>query len=155
MSLEQASRLARESFGIVGSVAPLASERDQNFHIQSDSGEHYVLKIANVLEPAEVTDLQTRALLHVAARDPQLPIPRVCQTLNGATETRVELDADRRCTARLLTFLPGLPLDQGASTPRLRAQLGRCLAKLDTALGDFSHPAATRSLLWDMTRAPL
>lgn len=153
VSIERAETIARESFGVVGRATPLASERDQNFCIESHPNRRYVLKVASPLEPAEVTDLQTRALLHVAARDPQLPTPRVLRTTTGATETSVEAGENRRCTVRLLTFLPGLPLGRRTSTPGLRAELGRQLAKLDKALAGYSHPAAKRSLLWDLTRA--
>jgi len=56
-------------------VHRLDSERDQNFRLRSLSGREYVLKIANPDEDRAVTNLQTEALLHLAAADPDLPVP--------------------------------------------------------------------------------
>lgn len=153
LSKDQVEQIVAESYGITGSATALDSERDQNFHIKAPAGDEYVLKIASSLEPVEVTSFQTQALLHVAARNPRLPIPQVCRTTAGATETVFETEAKQRLTIRLLTYLPGIPLGKRASTIGLRVQLGDCLAKMGEALRDFSHPAARHDLLWDMTHA--
>ena len=72
-----AQRVAAEHYGLIATVHRLDSERDQNFRLRSLSGREYVLKIANPAEDRAVTNLQTEALLHLAAADPGLPVPRL------------------------------------------------------------------------------
>lgn len=72
-----AQRLAAEHYGLIAAVHRLDSERDQNFRLRALSGREYVLKIANPAEDRAVTNLQTEALLHLAAADPDLPVPRI------------------------------------------------------------------------------
>ena len=153
LSSEAAERVARDHFGVVGSATALDSERDQNFHIRTLHGPGYVLKIANPLESPEVTDFQTQALLHIAASDADLPVPRVCSTSDGATQTRIDIGSHQQSTVRLLTYLSGVPTSACNSTPRLRADLGACLARLGKALFDFSHPSANHPLLWNLSSA--
>ena len=153
LSCDVAQQIAREHFGVSGAAAPLGGERDQNFHIQTPQGPGFVLKIANPLEHSEVTDFQTQALARIAAREPDLPVPRVCATTSGAAHASINIGGRQQSTVRLLTYLPGVPLAEAPSTPRLRARLGACLARMDRALGDFSHPGADRGLLWNMVNA--
>ena len=153
LSCAEAERIARERFDVSGSAEGLSSERDQNFHLQAADGQEFVLKIANPREDPAVTNFQTRALIHIASRDPDLRVPRVCTTIRGATETTVDIGQDQHCTVRLLTYLSGVTLDNVQSTPQLRRNLGLHLARLGRALGDFSHPAADHEILWDMKHA--
>ncbi|MCW5758536.1 MAG: hypothetical protein KIS90_02035, partial [Phenylobacterium sp.] len=73
----EVERRAERTFGVRGRAERLTGERDQNFRLQAEGGEAYILKISNSAEDAPVTDLQTRALLHMAAADPGLPAPKV------------------------------------------------------------------------------
>ena len=86
-----AQKLAAEHYGLRATAHRLDSERDQNFRLRTLDGRQYVLKIANPSEDRAVTNLQTEALVHLAAVDPDLPIPRVFPALNGATGARYRL----------------------------------------------------------------
>jgi len=74
---QQVKEILRARFGLVGDLLPLESERDQNFHLAAATGEHFVVKIANSAEHPAVVELQTKALQHIAAIDPELPVPKV------------------------------------------------------------------------------
>lgn len=163
-SAERAAELAREIFGVIGTAEQLGSERDQNFHIRpappserhdpgggSDPG--YVLKISNRAEDPAVLDLQQSALAHVAAVDPELPIPRLHPTLDGARSRSVSGADGARHSVWLLSYLPGLRLSDVRQTARLRHNLGCAIAQLARALRGFFHPAAGRELLWDLKHA--
>ncbi|HLM80143.1 MAG TPA: phosphotransferase [Terriglobales bacterium] len=66
---------------------------------------------------------------------------------------RVLRNGDERFV-RLLSFLPGSVLaDVRPHTPELLRSLGRLLGRIDHALQDFSHPATTRALKWDLAQA--
>jgi Ser/Thr protein kinase RdoA (MazF antagonist) len=153
-SKAQAEEIAQRAFGIRATAHPLASERDQNFHLRAEDGSEWVLKIANPAEDPGILDMQTRALLHIARVDPTLPVPPVRATPEGARFQEVEADDGRRSSVRVLGFLPGLLLDGAPPHPALARDVGAVTARLARALRDFSHPASRHALLWDLSQAP-
>jgi len=148
-----AQRLAAEHYGLIAAVHRLDSERDQNFRLRSLSGREYVLKIASPTEDRAVTNLQTEALLHLAATDPELPVPRIFPARNGMTELDIAFDDGSTRVVRLLSFLPGMPMHAVTGSAVLRRDLGRCAARLARGLSDFSHGGAHHKLLWDIQHA--
>ncbi len=153
VSCRAAETIAEQHFGLAGSAKGLSSERDRNFHLRTDDGREFVLKIANSREHPGVTEFQSRALLHIASRAPQLPVPRVCNTLTGAIQSRTALNGGEWCTVRLLSYVPGRPIADATCPPAVRNKLGEYLARIGKALRDFSHPHADHPLLWDMKKA--
>lgn len=77
ITVERAEELAAGIFGVTGSAHPLSSEKDANFRIVPVSGPPALLKITNAAEDRAVTDMQTAALMHLAAVDPALPVPHI------------------------------------------------------------------------------
>jgi Ser/Thr protein kinase RdoA (MazF antagonist) len=153
LSLAEAADLAARLYGVHTKAELLTSERDENFRLVAADERAYLLKISNPGDPDDVVGLQTACLDHIAAVDPARPVPRVLPTLAGANGDHIILPDGRRCAVRLLTYLEGTP---AKGTPRSRAQriqLGAELAKLDLALRDFAHPAASHDLLWNVARA--
>ncbi|WP_018150724.1 phosphotransferase [Leeia oryzae] len=149
-SLEDAAACLWQHYGLRGVASPLNSERDENFHIRADNGQEYVLKFTHPAEDPGVTDFQTRALMHAAQRDPELPIARIMPRLDGEPYGRVQIDHGPARILRLYSYLQGTPLHQISRTPAQRRHLGMTLARLNIALQDFSHPSAGHELLWDI-----
>lgn len=152
VSTAEAAAILHCHFGLQGEVTALTSERDRNFRLRLADGRAFVLKLAHPAEPAAVTNLQTAALLHLAARDPALPVPAVVPGLDGAPERRLTFGDGRAMVTRLITYLEGEPLHRATASPAQARALGLVLGRLDRALADFRHPAMERSLLWDATR---
>ena len=151
---DEAARLLRELYGIEGVCSRLYSERDQNFRVHAADGTGYVLKIANSDEDPGVLDMQHQALAHVEARDPELPVPRVIRTRDGAMSDTVN-DVDGKAhIVRLLSFMPGIDLADVPPTPKVLRALGATTARLDKALRSFFHPSGNHVLLWDLKRLP-
>jgi Ser/Thr protein kinase RdoA (MazF antagonist) len=142
------ARLARDHWGLTGTLHPLTSERDQNHRIETHSGS-FTLKLANPAEPPGLTEFQTLALIHLATSAPDLPIPHVVPALDGRAIIPTPDGA-----LRLLTWLPGTPLAHLPRTPALAASIGTALGQLDAALSSFHHPAADHHLLWDIRNTP-
>lgn len=145
LTAAQASALALQHFGVQGRMVRLTSERDLNIRITTPT-QAYVLKLANPAEPSEVTDFQTRALLHLEATD--LPVPRVIRTQGGATEA-----ATPHGTLRLLTYLRGTPLHATPRSPAQTAAMAQMAARITLGLQGFTHPAADHVLQWDIKHA--
>src|SRR5437016_8473708 len=101
-----AASLAEELYGIRGSATPLPSERDQNFFLETESGEKFVLKIANALEDRALLDAQHAAMTHISQ---QISLrPRVVPGLSGDTIATVESPTGVQNLVRLFTYLPGV-----------------------------------------------
>jgi Ser/Thr protein kinase RdoA (MazF antagonist) len=115
------------------------------------AGRH-VLKVAHPLDDPVVLDLQCAALRHAARRDPGLPLPHLVPDRDGAVlRSVVGADGEPRL-ARLLTYLEGVPLDYGTTSPAQRAVVGSAAGRLSLALADLEHPGADRALAWDLQR---
>ena len=144
--------LLQREYGLAGPLSPLVSERDQNFRLDAQGGEQFVVKIANAEEPLEITDFQVQALRRLEAEGCAVAVPRVLPTKPGRAMTTVE-SRGARYRLRVVTYLPGMPLEGRSPDTRIAFDMGRSLALIDRALAGFSHPGESQVLLWDMQRA--
>ena len=148
LSEGESRALLQAHWGLEGDLRRLTSERDLNWRVTTPSG-RFVLKIANAAEDPAVTRFQNAALLHIAARDPELPVPRVVPAAGG--ETDITLPAGH--LIRLLTYVEGRPMHEVPVTAALRRSLGAMAGRLTRALEGFRHPAADHVLQWDLKQA--
>jgi hydroxylysine kinase len=148
-SIEFTQNFVRRCYGIECEVRQLACERDQIFAIHGKDGSKNVLRFTNTAEDPAVTNFQTEALRHLNVVNPGLPVPRLILDRNHDAEVRLSLDDGRSSIARMITYLPGVPL---ASVPHrnpdVRASMAESIAQLGRALRGFFHPAANHELLW-------
>lgn len=152
LSLAAASHLVGETWGLPAPrTTSLASERDLNILVDDS----HVLKVSNPAEPAEVVDMEVAAMAHAARCDPELPLPRTVPTLTGDSIHPITDESGRRCLTRLITIVPGAPLEGSPITEDMAEQVGRAAARVSVALQGFYHPAAgDRDLDWDLRRLP-
>ncbi|MDX6599916.1 MAG: hypothetical protein QOE87_3803 [Gaiellales bacterium] len=146
-ALEDARELARERFGVEGTVAELGSHQDQNVLVDSGTG-RFVLKIANAAFGKAELDLQNRAMVHLAERlSFEVPVP--CAALDGSELVAVERDGVTY-VLRLVTFIEGEPLiDAGHLAAPVLSSLGAVAGEVARALEGFEHAAADRAMQWD------
>lgn len=149
--IEVLDLLTRE-YGLQGKLSPLVSERDQNFRLDATDGRQFVVKIANSAEPAQITDFQIQALLHLEASACRVAVPKLVRTRVGEASSNITT-ADVSNVLRVVSYVPGRPVEGTVPGPVLAYAMGQCLAELDSALGDFSHAGESQVLLWDMQRA--
>ncbi|MFN7943409.1 MAG: aminotransferase class III-fold pyridoxal phosphate-dependent enzyme [Thermoanaerobaculia bacterium] len=144
--MAEASALAERLYGIRATVFDLPSERDQNFLLQSESGERFILKLANPAERRELLEAECAVMLHL---EPSGLTPRLIRTLDGSAIGMHGLQF-----VRLIAALPGRTLGTAPlHTDALRRDLGRALGRLDRALANFDHPAFHRDFHWDLANA--
>lgn len=151
LGTEEVIRVVRDDYGLRGELQPLLGERDQNFRLTVRDGERYVVKIANTAEDPRVTDLQVCALQHMARHACAVTVPRVIPNRRDDLLTAIPV-ADSEYLLRIVTYLPGRPLEEVRLDAGIAAQLGRCLAGVGAALRDFDHPGDTQALIWDIRR---
>lgn len=153
-TVEDASRLALELYGLEASARLLPGEYDHNFQLKSTAGSEFVLKIAPTGAQRDVLDLQNRALEHLATRDPSLVSQQVYASVPGETIATMTDADNQEHFVRLLSYVPGCPLAQvKPHTSELLQNLGSLMGKVDRALQDFEHPAAHRALKWSLPGA--
>ena len=153
VSCEEASRCARELYGIESAAVALAGERDDNFRLTDPDRGSYVLKFMDDGAGSASGDCGVRVLGHLHREDPGLPTPRPIRTRTGEDVGRFTVRGTPRHTL-LIDLLPGEPLSAHAVTAPLLADLGGVLGRLDRALRGFFHPALEQSLAWDVRRLP-
>jgi 4-aminobutyrate aminotransferase-like enzyme/Ser/Thr protein kinase RdoA (MazF antagonist) len=147
-SAEEAELFVNELYGFSGSVKSLPSERDQNFLITQDSGERFVLKIANSTENYTLLEAQNEVMGHIAPTESLLP--NVVPSLKGEKIEAISDAKGGKHFVRLLTYLEGQPMGNiKRHSPELMFDLGQKLGRLDQALQDFDHPALHREFHWD------
>ncbi|MDX5693682.1 phosphotransferase [Brenneria sp. L4-2C] len=152
MSCRQAAEIVWRLYGLRGHIELLQGERDLNFRLTVTPERRYMLKVINAAEPAGVSHFQTNILLHIAQYAPDLRVPRIVITQHQLAEPQVEANGVS-LRVRLVSYLDGMPQHAASPSVELMRELGKNLARLDLALQGFSHPAAHRPLLWDISRA--
>ncbi len=148
-----AAEIAQRHYGISGEVKTLTAEKDANFLLRLPSGEAALLKITNAAEDRAVTDMQTAALMHLAATDPSLPVQRICRSLNGNPCEIAQARDGQSHVVRLMTFLEGTVLSNATPRAGLFHALGDFHARVTLGLRGFFHPAAGHFLQWDIKQA--
>jgi len=151
---EAARLILREAFGVTGSLTALAGERDQNFRVDTASGQRFLFKISNPADTGPILDMQTAALRHIERVDPGLPVMRVIAGTEGDPWTVVPGPDGRAYPVRLFTFLPGRTMTAADLPTAAIRSIGQISARLGRALRGFFHPAADYGILWDITRLP-
>lgn len=151
VSTAEAEDIAARLYDLPGAATRFDTEKDDTFLIDGTTRGKFVLKIAHPSEQMPELDFQVALLRHLETRAADLPIPRAHRDLNGADLPIVTTRADEQRAVRLISFLPGTPLDRTTCATPQREQIGEVLARLRHAMADFSHPADDRKLAWDVT----
>ena len=157
VSTEEAIRITREIYGLEVRAHSLPGEYDHNFHVTTQDGRAFVLKVMHSARERSFIDLQCKALQHLATRTLGLVLPSVQLTRRGETFTKVALGDENNGEEHfvwLLSHIDGKVMAEvRPHTTELFQSLGRLLGEMDRALQDFSHPAAKRELKWDLAHA--
>ncbi|KUJ77571.1 aminotransferase class III-fold pyridoxal phosphate-dependent enzyme [Ruegeria profundi] len=145
----------RAHWGLDAKLTRLDGEYDLNYLVRATNGQDYVLKVMRPGCPAEVVDLQIKALTHIATEAPGLPFPQVYPDLNGSLLPEIADTEGQTRLVWLLECLPGRCYATAAPKPEsLILKLGRVLGATDKALERFAHDGLHRAdFKWDLTQA--
>jgi 4-aminobutyrate aminotransferase-like enzyme/Ser/Thr protein kinase RdoA (MazF antagonist) len=157
LPLDAVRDFVAETWGIAGRWQAIRSERDQTWHIADDAGPGFVLKVSHRDEPHGIVAMQVEALAHIARVDPDLAVPHMVPTRDGALMATIAAPDGTAHWIRLLTFVPGTILEdihrEVADKPAMRRAVGGYVARLGLALRGFFHPqAGANRHAWDLGR---
>ena len=144
----EATSVCADQWGRPGTATRLATEKDDSFVIDTGTTK-YVLKVSNPAEDPHEVDFEVQLMQHVAESN-DVPLPRLFPNRDGQLLVTIDDDAGQHRQARLMSFIPGTPLDATDSSPTERAAVGRTLGALRHATSTFSHPAQDRVVAWDV-----
>ncbi len=155
--------IARQTFDVEAAAArDLGSERDQTFLLLGpDDTPLAVMKVSNAAEDPATLDMEALAVLHATRVDPELPlaIPRLIPGASpgsgdpAARRASVRAD-DGAHHVRMYSVLPGRArIDALDLSDAALAGWGEMAARIGRALRGFFHPAAQRTMLWDVQHA--
>lgn len=144
-----ALHIAAMYYGMKGQVSRLPGEYDANFHLQTDDGRNFLLKLSHANESYDVVSLQNTVLQHIAAENPMFAAPRLMCALSGDVLVQHE-----HHFVRMFTFLPGILLAEVPHhSPQLLQSLGTALGNLCKTLQSVKHVSAQRYLKWDLKQS--
>ncbi|MCP5047511.1 MAG: aminotransferase class III-fold pyridoxal phosphate-dependent enzyme [bacterium] len=152
-SISEVKELTKRLYDLNVSVKPLVSFADYNFLLTGETGERFVLKIANASESLEILTAQNDVLEHLGICNPSLNCPRVHRTPYGDGISPVKSSNGMTHHVRMLTYLPGTFLghmDRKTHSPELMTDFGRFLGSLDKTLEEFDDPALHGYREWDL-----
>src|SRR6266540_1492689 len=148
-SIEDATHFAQKFYTLQVEAKPLPSERDQNFLLQVDNGNQFVLKIANATEERAMLEAQNQVMRHL--ENYVQFCPRVIPAVSGEETISVNSASGEQHFLRLLTYLKGMPLGNvKRHSIGLLQDLGFKMGQVTEALRSFDHPALHRDFHWDL-----
>jgi 4-aminobutyrate aminotransferase-like enzyme/Ser/Thr protein kinase RdoA (MazF antagonist) len=155
--------IARRTFDVDAAGArDLGSERDQTFLLVDREGEPLaVMKVSNAAEDPATLDMEALGVLHASRVDPTLPlaIPRLVPGASPGSHDPAERRASYRAPdghhhVRMYSVLPGRGRVEAIElSDAALIAWGEMAARVGRALRGFFHPAAQRTMLWDIQHA--
>ncbi len=141
----------RDLFGIeVAHQRVLGGETDQNVRVDTREGTTWFARVTAA--PSDEIDWQNQLLQHLAETVPEVPIPRLCPTLDGRLAGIVVDGVGAELAVRVMTWLPGRMLAEVTHHPAaLLRRLGAVAGRIGASLASMpAHEAGTHD--WDLRR---
>ncbi len=153
LSDDDAARLAREGWGLEGTLQPLPGERDRNWLLDAGPRGRFVVKVTSPEEPEALLGFETRLLESLGgAGPPDTPAPVPAR--DGET-IRTVREGDESWRVRLLAFLEGRTLAQvRPRTGRHLRAVGEAVGRLSLRLARHGESAPERpGFVWSLAEA--
>lgn len=170
LAKDVASKLVKQLFGLSQVVIhrELASYDDRNYQVRGvlpnkegndGSPEYYTLKIQNGVDSDNriLLDCQNDALLllHKHNIACPYPMPALSDSFISYYELPVVSGESKRLAVRLLQWVHGTPMNEVDVDPLLLEKAGGLLGQISHVMGNFEHPGAHRTFIWDLQQTEL
>lgn len=141
-----------EEFGLTGEIHQLSGEREQNFLLQQDGEDRYVVKVFRHSDAPGTIELQTCALQHLKNQLPQMSVPAIRKTLSGEAIHRHKAAGEEVFEIRVLEYLEGQPIGDGVPpSTKLAINAGILVGTVTRQLGHFQHDKVPEFMPWDVS----
>lgn len=147
------SNMLERHYGLSGQFERLGSEKGHTFRLKTDVNK-YLVKVSPSDEPEPVTALQIAAMRYLDDAAHALPIQRIKPTLDRMDSVPIDLGDGTCRTLSVFCFVEGLLWEQMDATVEQLTKAGDALGRVNIALRLFGHPAAARSLVYDIRHFP-
>lgn len=152
-SEQQIKAWVKQYYDIDASVKILTGEYEFNYLLTTPNGAKCIFKVASDEYSYAFFDAQVKMLEHLAKSAVADKFFTYIPNTEGNAITLVQL-GNKYYYLRLLTFLNGeFWIATKHRSDALHLDLGNFLGKMDKVLQNFSHPAAHRYYLWDISNA--
>ncbi|TIM04510.1 phosphotransferase enzyme family protein [Mesorhizobium sp.] len=144
--------LARH-YGLSGHVERVGSEKGHTFRLKTSANE-FLVKVSPSDEPEPVTALQIATMRYLDDVAHALPIQRIKSTLDNRDGVPFDLGDGTSRTLSVFCFVEGLLWEHMHANVEQLTRAGDMLGRVNMALRLFGHPAAARSLVYDIRHFP-
>ncbi|WP_095090423.1 phosphotransferase enzyme family protein [Mesorhizobium sophorae] len=141
--------ILESNYGLSGNFERWGSEKGHTFSLKADANE-YLVKVSPSDEPQPVTALQIAAMRYLDDTAHALPIQRITSTLDHRDSVPIDLGDGTCRTLSVFWFVEGLLWEQLDANVEQLTKAGDVLGRVNVALRSFRHPAAGRSLVYDI-----
>lgn len=152
-SLDLINELVKTNYGIQGGVHLLDGDVDYNYHIKTNEGNSYLLKICKPEVKEEEVEFQVDLLEFLNKKKLGFSIPAVVRNLKGETHFSLPIDANTYIV-RMHTWVDGRLLNAvNPRTSKLYVEWGQVCGELSSQLAGYDHPGAHRFDKWNPTES--
>jgi 4-aminobutyrate aminotransferase-like enzyme/Ser/Thr protein kinase RdoA (MazF antagonist) len=153
MTHEFIASAVESTYGFDGSIRRLGGE-SENYLIELDDGEKYILKLAPEDTERQWILLEHAAVEAVFEQDLGVALSRMVPDPEGEIVISLEDASGSPRLGRLVQFVPGEAwADKAPASDELLTALGELAARLARALATLDLPAARRTHNWDLAAA--
>jgi len=150
-SFGEVEKVAEEFFGTKCQVKPLPGYIDQNFYVENDRAEKFVLKISHRADSRAAVEAQIAMVSTLTEKMPEYCFPTIVASKQNDTIFTVKNSNGDEHLARMVRFISGNFLSElKETTDEMLFNLGLFLGKVDRNLMDFDHCGLHRGLDWDL-----
>jgi Ser/Thr protein kinase RdoA (MazF antagonist) len=157
-SLEVLRDQVERHWGFIPALEPLYGERDLNARVLTPEGERWLLKLSHPDTTRARLALEQQILKRLG-QQPRAPLtPTLRPAGDGRSIVPVTLDSGVETHLRMLSWLPGEPLDPSRASASSLEALGAACARLNEALAAAEPTACTAlppDLPWDLQNTPV
>ncbi|MER9331437.1 phosphotransferase enzyme family protein [Mesorhizobium sp. M0488] len=136
-------------YGLNGNFSILGSEKGHTFRLKAKANE-YLVKVSPSDEPEPITALQIGAMRYLDDVAHALPVQRIKPTLDHRDSVPIDVGDGACRILSVFCFVEGLLWEQMEANVEQLTKAGGTLGRLNVALRSFEHPAAMRSLVYDI-----
>lgn len=152
LSCAEVEYLVDTEYGLKVKAELLPGYKDQNFKLNSLSGQQYIFKACFDEQAYDELDLENQAMLFLHKHAEAVCVPLCIENRKGEMITCLQT-SQGVAYVRLLRYLPGrFMVDTVLHSDKLLEAIGAYFGRIDYCLQGFFHVAAYRSLPWDLKR---